>query len=153
MVSHSWPHCCKTPSESTDALKAEQSVLQTSDCTPKSCSLRSHHSLPFWYKNRILVDTFWLARTVSKKQNYKGQQARLVHLRTSPRSWNFSPCLWWIRSLQVLGPMRRLLRLKQCLLYSVRCAKSRGLFYYCLSFPSIMITGILSLYPMVSLRF
>lgn len=45
-------------------------------------------------KTVFWVDILQLARTVSQKQNYRSQNARLVHVET------FLDCgLWWIRSL------------------------------------------------------
>lgn len=56
-----------------------KSILPVSSCMenlPKSSSPESHHPLPFMCKNHILVDIFQLARTVSKKQNFRSQRSR-----------------------------------------------------------------------------
>ena len=52
-------------------LTRKSVLLPVSNCMgnlPKTCSPELHHSL---YKNHILVDTLWLARTVIKKPKSK----------------------------------------------------------------------------------
>lgn len=57
-----------------------------------------HHSLSFMHQNHNLVDTLQLARTISKKQNYRSQRNKVRTLRDfldpgALMDWIFVPVL------------------------------------------------------------
>lgn len=72
------------------------------------------------------VDTLQLARTISRKRNYRSPKSRLVNLRTFPELCG----LWWIRSLlslwQVMLPMCWVSWPEWYFHHRVSCAKTWG---------------------------
>lgn len=70
-----------SPPENVHTLGADRkSVLLVGNCKGrlfKSCGPQHHHSLSFVHQNHILVDTLQLARTGSKKQNYRSQRNKV----------------------------------------------------------------------------
>ena len=78
-------------------LIIESPYLSDSDytwCSGSQCSTKPFLGWVFKHKIIFCIDILQLTRTVSQKQNYRSQKARLVQLETFPQHG-----LWWIRPL------------------------------------------------------